>query len=62
MDLGQMPFKEVFVAKGTGAMLMWADVISVAQMNHVVVRREGFHLCMALELIETKHPSTIVQI
>jgi hypothetical protein len=47
-----MPFKEVFVAKGTGAMLMWADVISVAQMNHVVVRREGFHLYMALELMD----------
>lgn len=38
-----MPFEEVFVTKGTGAMLMWADVISVAQMNHIVVRNEGFH-------------------
>jgi hypothetical protein len=30
MNPGQMPVEELFVAKGTGAMLMWADVISVA--------------------------------
>lgn len=62
MNLSQVPFEEVFVAKGTGAMLMWADMISVAEMNHVVVRREGFHLCMTSEWIENKRPSTTLQI
>lgn len=30
---------------------MWADMISVTQMNDIVVRREGLHLRVMLELI-----------
>jgi hypothetical protein len=45
-----MPFEEMFVAKSTGTMLVWADVISVTQMNDIVMRCQGLHLRTKLEL------------
>jgi len=51
VDLIQVPFEEMFVAKGTGTMLVWADMISVTQMDDVVMRCQGLHLSMMLELI-----------
>jgi len=44
VNLDQMPFEEMFVAKGTATMLVRADVISVTKMNDIIMYCEGLHL------------------